>query len=94
MNWNPDLFRHTYAVHHLWKAGRGPAKDMYNISANPQYSLEINEKGSGAIWILLSRHITEIEDFKDNKEYITLLVYKKDGKRVYYPYGPGKYIYC
>ena len=88
MNWNPDLFKYTYAVHHLWKAGRGPAKDMYNISANPQYSLEI-EKGSGAIWVLLSRHITEIDDFKDNKEYITLLVYKKDGKRVYYPYGPG-----
>ena len=93
MNWNPDLFKYTYAVHHLWKAGRGPAKDMYNISANPQYSLEINERGSGAIWVLLSRHITEIDDFKDNKEYITLLVYKKDGKRVYYPYGPGKYRY-
>ena len=92
MNWNPDLFRHTYAMHHLWKAGKGPAKDMFNISANPQYSLEINERGKGAIWVLLSRHITEIDDFKDNKEYITLLVYAKDGKRVYYPYGPDPLI--
>ena len=92
MNWNPELFKYTYAVHHLWNAGKGPAKDMYNISANPQYSLEINERGSGAIWVLLSRHITEIDDFKDNKEYITLLVYKKDGQKVYYPYGPGRHI--
>ena len=65
---------------------------MYNISTNPQYCLEINGGGSGAVWVLLSRHITEIEDFKDNKEYITLLVYKKDGKKVYYPYGPDPYI--
>ena len=66
MNWNPSLFKHTYAVHQTWQAGLGPAKDMYTLSHNPQYSLEV-APGSGAIWILLTRHITDIDDFKNNK---------------------------
>lgn len=65
-----------------WEAGNGPIKDAYTISENPQYSLKVN--GTGAVWLLLTRHITKIEDFRNNQEYITLLVYK-NGKRVYYP---------
>lgn len=91
MNWNPSLFKHTYAVHQTWQAGVGPAKDMYNLSHNPQYALEVSP-GSGAIWILLTRHITDIEDFKNNKEYITVLVYKNEGKKVFYPFDPPPYI--
>ena len=92
MNWNPALFKHTYALHQGWNAGVGPAKDMINISQNPQYSLELSSNGSGALWILLSRHITDIEDFKNNKEYITILVYHNDGKRIYYPNDPRPHI--
>ena len=92
MNWNPALFKHTYAIHQGWNAGLGPTKDMINISQNPQYSLELTGSGNGALWILLSRHILDIEDFKNNKEYITVLVYKNNGKRVYYPNDPPPYI--
>ncbi len=66
MNWNPGLFRHSFTVHQMWNAGSGPPKDLYNISGNPQFSLELGP-GTGALWILLSRHITDIEDFKNNK---------------------------
>ena len=36
-------------------------KDMYNISDNPQYRLELKNPGNSpaAVWILLTRHITD-----------------------------------
>ncbi|XP_046965982.1 calpain-7-like isoform X1 [Vanessa cardui] len=89
LNWNPELFKYTYCIHQKWDAGNGPVKDAYNISENPQFTLHV--QGKGAVWLLLTRHITQIEDFQDNKEYITLLVYK-NGRRVYYPYDPPPYI--
>ena len=69
----------------MWKAGIGPIKDAYNIGDNPQFCLEVKPDATGSIWILLTRHITDIADFRQNQEYITILVYKQDGKRVYYP---------
>lgn len=68
-----------------WSAGTGPIKDAYNIGENPQFRMEVQPGASGAVWILLTRHIKQIEDFKENREYITVLVYKNDGRRVYYP---------
>ncbi|CAB3236560.1 unnamed protein product [Arctia plantaginis] len=88
LNWNPEMFQYTYCIHQKWDAGTGPAKDAYNIGENPQFSLHV--QGKGVVWLLLSRHITQINDFRDNKEYITLLVYK-NGRRVYYPYDPEPY---
>jgi calpain-7 len=96
-----------------WNAGSGPAKDLYNIGENPQFSLTVRSPGSSAVWILLTRvidtvtlqekqlsitffisqHITDIEDFRENKEYITVLVYKNDGKRVYYPGNSSTYVF-
>lgn len=75
-----------------WSAGVGPAKDTFNIGDNPQFRLQVGD-GKGAVWILLTRHIVDIEDFKYNREYITMLVYKNKGKRVYYPRKLIKNIY-
>ncbi|XP_039286093.1 calpain-7 [Nilaparvata lugens] len=91
LNWNPELFTHTFCIHETWEAGLGPVKDAYNIGENPQFSLEVNSN-VGAVWVLLTRHITDINDFRENTEYITVLVYKNDGKRVYYPNDPPPYI--
>lgn len=79
------MFKVIPFYYRMWKAGIGPVRDAYNIGDNPQFSLEIQNKGSGAIWILLTRHITDIADFRQNQEYITVLIYRNDGKRVYYP---------
>lgn len=35
--------------------------------------------------MLLTRHITDKDDFADNKEFIAVVVYKGDGRRVFYP---------
>ncbi|KAB7494544.1 Calpain-7 [Armadillidium nasatum] len=94
MNWNPALFSHTFCTHQTWNAGVGPVRDLYNIGENPQYSLEVQPHGATgvAVWVLLTRHITDIEDFRNNQEYITLLVYKTGGKRIFYPFDPPPYI--
>ena len=44
-------------MYSTWKAGEGPKKDNFNISNNPQYRLDI--RGTGAVWVLLTRHITD-----------------------------------
>ncbi|XP_065666769.1 calpain-7 isoform X5 [Hydra vulgaris] len=91
MNWNPKLFTYKYTLHAGWNAIEGPIKDAYNIGDNPQYRLEVDSDSDDVIiWILLTRHITNRDDFADNKEFITIHVYKSNGRRVYYP--DGKYL--
>ena len=86
MNWNPVLFPYKTTYHAKWKAVEGPIKDAYNIGDNPQYRLEVQgEQSEGIVWLLLTRHITERDDFAENREFITLHVYKTEGRRVYYP---------
>jgi calpain-7 len=75
----------SYVLLRSWNAGTGPIKDAYNIGENPQFRMEMKPGATGVVWILLTRHITQIEDFKENREFITVLVYKNDGRRVYYP---------
>lgn len=92
LNWDPELFKYTYCTHKMWQSGMGPIKDAYTIGDNPQFSLAL-PAGRGSVYVLLTRHITTIEDFRENKEYITLLVYHhKNGKRIYYPHDPAPYI--
>lgn len=92
VNWNPNIFSHTTCYHQTWTAKEGPKKDSYSIGDNPQYRLEIKPSNSAAVWVLLTRHITDKDDFANNREFITLLVYKTNGKRIYYPSEPPPYM--
>ncbi|CAK8678024.1 unnamed protein product [Clavelina lepadiformis] len=92
ISWDPELFPKTICRHAAWLARDGPKKDTYSLGNNPQYRLEVRNKKATAVWILLTRHITEKDDFAENKEFITLLVYKNDGKKVYHTYSPPPFI--
>ncbi|XP_053323276.1 calpain-7 [Spea bombifrons] len=94
LSWNPSLFKESTCIHSTWDAKQGPVKDAYSLANNPQYKLEVQcPKGGAAVWILLSRHITDKDDFAHNREFITLIVYNKtDGKKIYYPADPVPYI--
>ncbi|XP_078520015.1 calpain-7 isoform X2 [Lissotriton helveticus] len=93
LSWNPSLFKESTCIHSTWDAKQGPVKDAYSLANNPQYRLEVKcPQGGAAVWVLLSRHITDKDDFARNREFITLVVYKTDGKKVYYPADPPPYI--
>ncbi|XP_019129869.1 calpain-7 [Larimichthys crocea] len=93
LSWNPALFRESSCIHSSWDGKQGPVKDVYSLANNPQYKLEVQcPAGGAAVWVLLTRHITDKDDFAQNREFITLVVYKTDGKKVYYPADPPPYI--
>ncbi|CAO4369881.1 unnamed protein product [Caenorhabditis nigoni] len=90
VNWNADLFPFTSVYHATWKQDTGPIRDVYTVGDNPQYKLtvKLNEKTTAAaVWVLLTRHITAIDDFAVNKEFITLIVYET-GQKIYIPTNP------
>lgn len=68
----------------MWNAGVGPTKDAYSIAENPQFLLRVGP-GQGSVWVLLTRHITSIDDFRNNREYITIVAYENGGRKVFYP---------
>ncbi|XP_074597133.1 calpain-7-like [Brevipalpus obovatus] len=90
LNWKCSLFNYTFCTHGCWHAGQGPAKDVYTISENPQFHLNVHQDNS-SVWVLLTRHIVEKHDFAENKEFITILVYK-GCEKIYIPYSPGPFI--
>uniref|UniRef100_A0A8C6LKW2 Calpain 7 n=1 Tax=Nothobranchius furzeri TaxID=105023 RepID=A0A8C6LKW2_NOTFU len=93
LSWNPALFKDSSCIHSSWDGKQGPVKDVYSLANNPQYRLEVQcPAGGAAVWVLLTRHITDKDDFAQNREFITLVVYKTDGKKVYYPADPPPYI--
>ncbi|XP_014018676.2 calpain-7 [Salmo salar] len=93
LSWSPALFRESSCIHSSWDGKQGPVKDAYSLANNPQYRLEVTcPAGGTAVWVLLTRHITDKDDFAQNREFITLVVYKTEGKKVYYPADPPPYI--
>ncbi|XP_062254761.1 calpain-7 [Platichthys flesus] len=93
LSWNPALFKDSSCIHSSWDGRQGPVKDVYSLANNPQFKLEVQcPAGGAAVWVLLTRHITDKDDFAQNREFITLVVYKTDGKKVYYPADPPPFI--
>uniref|UniRef100_S4RWU0 Calpain 7 n=1 Tax=Petromyzon marinus TaxID=7757 RepID=S4RWU0_PETMA len=94
LSWNPSIFPERTCLHSQWSSEEGPVRDAYSLGNNPQYRLEVQcpQGGAAAVWVLLTRHITDKDDFAENKVFFTLLVYKTNGKKIYYPSDPAPYI--
>lgn len=55
-----------------WDAKQGPVKDAYSLANNPQYKLEVQcPQGGAAVWVLLSRHITDKVWIPSNATFTT-----------------------
>lgn len=83
LSWNPALFKESTCIHSTLDAKQGPVKHAHSLANNPQFKLEVQHpQGGAAVWILLSRHITDKDDFANKGEFITMVVHKTDGKKL------------
>jgi calpain-7 len=76
INWKPKLFPYKSTFHDVWDPSKEEYKDqyLYNISRNPQYRLIVKSEKAGRVWVLLTRHITQKEDFAHNHTFICVHV--------------------
>lgn len=75
-------------LHCLTKRARfALPRGRYNMGENPQYAIEVNSDGKCQVWVLLSRHIVDIEDFANNREFITCHIFR-GGNRIHHPDNP------
>jgi len=81
LNWNPSLFKYTFCCHSYWGSDQGPKFDFYSYDNNPQYKLSVSQSNT-AVWALLTRHITDKDDFANNKVYLAIVVFK-GGEKIY-----------
>ncbi|XP_037044700.1 calpain-7-like [Bradysia coprophila] len=82
VNWNPALFQFTDVIHEKWSPGNGIVAQT--IGDSPQYSLTVGS-GTGSVWILLTTHVTCSEDICQKREFLRLLVYLNNGRKVIFP---------
>ncbi|CAM9137996.1 unnamed protein product [Chrysoparadoxa australica] len=96
LNWNPKLFRHRSILHALWPVGQGPRHDTFSLGLNPQYTLVVpypsstnSPAGPPTVWVLLTRHQTDLDTDLATDDHLTMHVYSDClGQRVYYPENP------
>lgn len=90
LNWNPALFPHRDVCHAHWPRELGPANDAITLGWNPQYALSFAAASASpttaTVWVLLSRHVREVERDVDHatQQFLTLHVYDRArGERVF-----------
>ena len=77
LNWNPSLFVHRQDIHFTWdlSTDRGVAGCFVR---NPQVAVSC--KSGGTVWLLLGKHFRSGRP--SDVEFISIYVFKADGKRV------------
>ncbi|RAL00535.1 calpain-like protease PalBory [Aspergillus ibericus CBS 121593] len=87
LNWNPGIFQYREDIHFTWDLST--ARSVAGCFAkNPQFA--VTSEAGGTVWLLLGKHFktTEqenlLEDSDDSGEpgFISIYVFKADGKRV------------
>jgi calpain-7 len=82
--WQQQVSPQSWRAHLLTGAltrQDGPVKDHYNMSNNPQYALRVTASAETEVWVQLTRHITDIADFADNKVRVQREGKGKTGER-------------
>lgn len=87
LNWNPGLFLFRYDHHFTWDLQKdGGTQCKASFAGHPQFSVGNPSKtNSATVWLLLQRHIQGnlMAMGGPRAGYISLYVFKNDGKRVY-----------
>lgn len=93
LNWNPCLFSYREDIHFTWdlSIGRGIPGCF---ATNPQFAVS-TQAGGGSVWLLLTKHfrsnnqqarqsqsLLDVSSEKEEPEFISIYVFKKDGQRV------------
>lgn len=55
------------------------------ISSSPPHLHTHTQEHSESIFLTILNSLCFQDDFANNREFITMVVYKTDGKKVYYP---------
>lgn len=83
-NWNPSMF--SYKTQHNFLLGleavefSNKSRSYYN---NPQLKVENKGKSENVVWLLLSRHLTDLDNSTNG--YVSLNIYDAGGNKVYLP---------
>lgn len=90
LNWNPELFEYREDIHFTWDLSSRSVAGCF--VKNPQFAVSTDT--GGTVWLLLGKHLMGNEPYQSQTHtdssakdeevgFVSIYVFKADGKRVY-----------